>query len=122
MNELHEDEEGRDIRQRWSQSMREMLAWGLKLFETQYQAGLAIVETALRLPKRSRTSELGGPASTSDKFQALESLALARARKGLALPKEIYRVPYRDRIDWSKYPDWARPIDPELFQETGHEG
>ena len=34
----------------------------------------------------------------------------------------IYQMPYRNRIDWSEFPDWARPSDPEMFEGTGHEG
>jgi hypothetical protein len=60
--------------------------------------------------------------TTVDEFQGLEHQASERVRQGLAPPKEIYDVPYRDRIDWSKFPEWARPTDPEVFQNCGHEG
>jgi hypothetical protein len=65
---------------------------------------------------------VGAAAQATDEFKKLEALALERARKGLALPREIYKVPYRDRIDWSRLPEWARPVDPEVFQGCGHEG
>jgi hypothetical protein len=52
----------------------------------------------------------------------LEGLAAERLERGLAPPKEIYDAPYRDLIDWSRFPDWARPSDPELFQGCVHEG
>jgi len=41
---------------------------------------------------------------------------------GLAPPPEIYQVPYRNQIDWSKFPEWARPSDPDLFEGCSHEG
>lgn len=52
----------------------------------------------------------------------LEKRAVERLRQGLAPPREIYQLPYRDRLDWSELPDWARPSDPELFEGCGHEG
>jgi hypothetical protein len=59
---------------------------------------------------------------TADPLPALEALALERVNKGLSLPREIYEVPNRDRVDWYKFPEWARPTDPELFTDSGHEG
>jgi hypothetical protein len=53
---------------------------------------------------------------------ALLKLADRRIRQGLAPPPEIYRIEYRRRIDWLQFPDWARPIDPELFDGCCHEG
>jgi hypothetical protein len=51
----------------------------------------------------------------------LEQVALKRLASGLAPPREIYDVRNRDRIDWSTVPDWAKAVDPELF-EGAHEG
>jgi len=59
---------------------------------------------------------------TPDDCRKLERQAAERARRGLAPPKEIYETPYRQRIDWSAFPDWARPTDPEVFQGCSHEG
>jgi hypothetical protein len=102
-----------------------MLAWEWNLFESQYQVGLRIVEAALHIPGGSETDpdERGGIApQTTDEFPRLESLAFERTRVGRAPPREIYEVPYRDRVDWSRFPEWARPSDPEMFQDSGHEG
>jgi hypothetical protein len=49
-------------------------------------------------------------------------LAEQRMSHGLAPPPEIYRVENRRRIDWLRFPDWARPVDPQVFQGCCHEG
>jgi hypothetical protein len=51
----------------------------------------------------------------------LKTLAMQRMQSGFAPPREIYDAQNRGQIDWSSVPDWARPIDPEMF-EGGHEG
>ncbi len=53
---------------------------------------------------------------------ALVALAAARIRQGLAPPREIYLVQNRSAIDWSQFPAWARPVDPEIFDGCCHEG
>ena len=50
-----------------------------------------------------------------------EERARQRTQQGLAPPREIYDVRNRGRIDWSNVPDWAKAVDPELF-EGAHEG
>ncbi len=113
------------VYQWWSQSLVGMLVWEMQLFETQYQVGLKIVEAAMRMPSRWAVSpgeQVCTCVQTTDDLPTLETLAIERTRKGLAPPREIYEVSHRDRIDWSKFPEWARPIDSELFQESGHEG
>ena len=68
-------------------------------------------------------AEWGEATSQSgDEFRKLERQAAERVRRGLAPPREIYETLYRNRIDWSRFPEWARPSDPELFQGCGHEG
>jgi hypothetical protein len=42
--------------------------------------------------------------------------------KGFAPPREVYLAPYRNQIDWTQFPDWARPSDPDLFEDCSHEG
>jgi hypothetical protein len=54
--------------------------------------------------------------------KTVEEQARQRLSQGLAPPREIYDVRNRDRIDWSQVPDWARPLDPEVFEGCGHEG
>ncbi|HMF18425.1 MAG TPA: hypothetical protein VKE98_14540 [Gemmataceae bacterium] len=62
------------------------------------------------------------PSKGEEKLANLEKLAAERLRKGLPPPREIYELPYRDRINWGAFPGWARPTDPELFEECSHEG
>jgi hypothetical protein len=85
------------------------LVWGQWLL---LDTGLRAAETVLGA---ASAVTRGGP----DK---LIERAKARVSMGLAPPPEIYRTPYRDRIDWGQFPDWARPSDPELFSECPHEG
>jgi hypothetical protein len=33
--------------------------------------------------------------------------------------RRLYQAPYRDRVPWELFPNWARPNDPV---EGGHEG
>jgi hypothetical protein len=92
--------------QSWSGTMTS-LVWGQWLM---LDTGMRAAETVL-----ASTGARGGPDN-------LIEYARERMRKGLAPPPAIYRVPYRDRIDWAQFPDWARPSDPELFGECPHEG
>jgi hypothetical protein len=68
----------------------------------------------------SMSSETGGLKSVRGK--ALMKLAEERISQGLAPPPEIYRIEYRRSIDWSEYPTWARPVDPQIFDGCCHEG
>ncbi len=52
----------------------------------------------------------------------LFELAKERMSRGLAPPPEIYRIKNRSLIDWSIFPSWARPLDPEVFDGCCHEG
>jgi hypothetical protein len=54
--------------------------------------------------------------------ERLIELAETRMHRGLAPPPDIYRIEYRRRIDWLQFPDWARPVDPQLFDGCCHEG
>lgn len=45
-----------------------------------------------------------------------------RLDQGLSPPPEIYQVQYRDKIDWSQLPEWALPLDPDVFEGCSHEG
>jgi hypothetical protein len=102
-----------------------MLACQMNLLETQCQVGFDVVEASLGF--FSGTKGTAEERSNPDRppevdFQKLEALAIENVQKGFAPPKEIYSVPYRNRMDWSRFPPWARPIDPEVFEGSGHEG
>jgi hypothetical protein len=57
-----------------------------------------------------------------NEVRELERLAIVCVEQGVAPPKEIYDAPYRERIDWMRFPIWAQPSDPELFNGSPHEG
>jgi hypothetical protein len=57
-----------------------------------------------------------------DRNDALLRLAEKRVQHGLAPPSEVYRVENRRRIDWQEFPEWARPVDPQIFEGCCHEG
>ena len=54
--------------------------------------------------------------------EELTRVAIARMQQGFTPPAEVYQIQHRSRIDWTKFPDWARPIDPEAFDGCCHEG
>jgi hypothetical protein len=97
--------------------MASLLCRPLELFEAQYRAGLKVLETVLGAP--AAAPQTGG---TAEEVRRLQELSAERVRRGLPPPKEIYQLPYRNRIDWSAMPEWARPTDPELFEGSAHEG
>jgi len=102
-----------------------MLTWQLNLLEAQYRVGFNVVEASLAIlggSKGAAAERLAPAQRPKDDFQKLEALAFERVQMGLAPPKEIYSVPYRNRVDWAKFPSWARPIDPEIFEGAAHEG
>jgi hypothetical protein len=70
------------------------------------------------VPEKTSEAKPGDP----ERMRILERVAADLANKGLIPPKEIYEAPYRNQIDWSIFPAWARPSDPELFEECVHEG
>jgi len=109
----------------WSQTVARMLTWQLNLLETQYRVGFDVVKASLAIlggSKGAAAERLAPAQQPKDDFQKLEARAFERVQKGLAPPKEIYSVPYRNRVDWAKFPSWARPIDPEIFEGAAHEG
>jgi hypothetical protein len=54
--------------------------------------------------------------------EELAEFAAVRMRQGFTPPAEVYQVQYRSCINWSDFPEWARPIDPEAFDGCCHEG
>jgi hypothetical protein len=82
-----------------------------RLCDAQYAAGIDLLDAVA-----------GPPAVRTTSVQDLERRALERVRRGLPPPREVYEVHNRGRIDWSRFPEWARPTDPEAFEGCGHEG
>jgi hypothetical protein len=70
--------------------------------------------------QNAKSSDASGRKAFSGEL--LIKLAEQRMSQGLAPPPEIYRIEYRQLVDWLKFPDWARPIDPQLFEGCCHEG
>jgi hypothetical protein len=131
----HPQTESQTVVPSWSQTLTRILAWQLNLLETHYRVGFNVVEASLDLftgtkqpaappnePEAQAREPYKPEAQARDDVQTLQAKALEQVQKGVAPPKEIYRVPYRNQIDWSKFPAWAQPIDPEIFEGAGHEG
>jgi hypothetical protein len=112
----------------WAEFCEDVLKKQWEAWAVQFETGLKHVEDASRLA--SGTIDLWWkffemlhlsdvPKATA--LETLEQSALEQARRGLPLPRQVYDAQNRSRIDWSRFPCWARPSDPELF-EGGHEG
>jgi hypothetical protein len=95
----------------WSQAVTSLVRNQWLLLDAQYAAGIELLDAAA-----------GSRAAAAPAKQTLEQYALARVQQGLSPPREIYDAHNRGRIDWSRFPAWARPIDPEAFEGTAHEG
>jgi len=95
----------------WSQAMASLVRNQWKLLDAQYAAGIELLDAVT-----------GGAPATRPTLQTLEQYALERTRKGLPPPRQVYEAQNRSRIDWSRFPACARPIDPEVFEGTAHEG
>jgi hypothetical protein len=108
------------VYEHWMQAAKTLLAFQWKLYEVQCQTGMKILQGAF--PSETTTCSPGGELSITDEVARLERLATARVSQGFAPPREIYQIPYRNRIDWGRFPEWVRPSDPELFEGSAHEG
>jgi len=95
----------------WSRTVNDLMWDQWRWFDAQYAAGIQWLDAAT-----------GASPGSSNPLQTLEQKAIERVQKGLAPPREIYEAQYRSQIDWSRFPEWARPIDPEVFEGSGHEG
>jgi hypothetical protein len=95
----------------WSRAVTGLVRNQWEVLDAQYAAGIEMLDAVS-----------GSPAATGLKLQTLEQNALKRTQKGLAPPREVYDVQNRSRIDWSQFPEWARPTDPEAYEGTAHEG
>jgi len=87
-----------------------------RLLDAQYRLGINL------LGALAGAAEGPGPEARPETPSDLERRALERVRKGLSPPREVYEAQNRARIDWTRFPEWARPIDPEVFKDCPHEG
>jgi len=112
----------RAFQQYWSRTVASMV-WGQWLvLDTGLQAAQTVLTSATTVPPDSSAHPRRAAGAAKSGPQGLVDLAVERMGKGLAPPSEVYQTPYRNQIDWSKCPEWARPSDPELFEGSGHEG
>jgi hypothetical protein len=130
---------GAELEQRfettWADFCEDVLRKQWDAWTAQFQAGLDNIEGASQLASETinlwwkwfETLQLSCiPQATAGAgkcaaLTALEQTALEQAREGLPPPRQVYEAQNRNRIDWSRFPCWAQPSDPELF-ESGHEG
>jgi hypothetical protein len=118
-----------ELYQRWSTTLAHVAWVPWRLLVSQCQAGVGAVDALLtgfggkgKAPDDvSRGAEAALPEAPRS-AEGLEQVALDRVGQGLPPPREVYEVRNRDRIDWARFPAWARPSDPELFEGCAHEG
>jgi hypothetical protein len=105
----------------WMRAVAGVVTSQWELLAAQWQAGLKVMAAALGVP--GGVPDAGRPPGAGPRAepQDLERRALERVGQGLPPPPEAYASPARERIDWSRFPIWARPSDPELFVGS-HEG
>jgi hypothetical protein len=84
----------------------------------------AWVEAGFRTADKLLGAATEPPAAAEgpEELEALVCRALDRVGMGEPPPREVYDVKYRDRIDWLRFPLWARPSDPDVYTGCGHEG
>jgi len=100
-----------DVYGMWSAAVGRLLWSQWTMLDAQYAAGIDLLDAVA-----------GRHAGAASSIETLECYALQRVREGLAPPREIYEANNRKRIDWFLFPEWAKPIDPEVFDDCGHEG
>jgi hypothetical protein len=104
----------------WASALTGMLEFQWWLCQIPIKTGMEIMQVFSNAP--DVVAPAAGQSRDAADVRELEKLAIERARRGLAPPRQIYQAPYRDQIDWSQFPEWARALDPEMFEEVGHEG
>jgi hypothetical protein len=116
----------RDTCRWWSEAAMSLALCPWRLLDAQRQAGIKTLEILLGVrpasaPVPEKNEAAPAPPVPEDPAR-LEHVAAERARAGKAPPSEVYQVQHRTRIDWSQFPMWACPSDPEMFEGSAHEG
>jgi hypothetical protein len=109
----------------WLRMVSSVVRGQWQLLDAQFQAGLDFLKKLADDKKVESEAKGATPPNISTppgSLADLETRALERVRKGFPPPPEVYQVQNRSRIDWSRFPEWAWPIDPDLFTGTSHEG
>jgi hypothetical protein len=110
----------------WPWTVLHLALWQWKVVDAQWRAGIVLMKTLTgECAGEDRTTEdktAAVPRQTPAEFEELRERAAERVRQGAAPPREVYEVQNRSRIDWSLFPEWARPSDPELYEGCAHEG
>jgi hypothetical protein len=104
----------------WAKAAATLLWCHWKLLDARYEVAARWFDT-LREPTTS-PDDADARRTESPTSEAIARRAAECMRKGLPPPSEIYEVQNRGRLDWSQFPEWARPSDPELFEGCSHEG
>src|SRR5438132_1333553 len=95
----------------WARAVASLVWNQWRILDAQYAAGIELLDAAA-----------GARAGPAPELQTLEQYALERVGKALAARREGYEAHNRKRIDGSRFPEWARPTDPEVFEGCAHEG
>jgi hypothetical protein len=114
----------RSMCESWLDSLAQAVRYQWLLLDAQYRVGIELAKAMSAATSRAapgREDERPAARGVED-WKEFERRAAERARRGLSPPKEIYQVQNRNRVDWLNFPEWARPIDPEVFAGAGHEG
>jgi hypothetical protein len=112
----------RMFRQYWSHTLKGMMLSQLWILKTGFKAAQTVLRPVSMEPVGAIGPVVGRGTPGASKTQDIIRRATERMSQGLAPPREVYLAPYRNQIDWSRFPDWARPSDPEMFEGSGHEG
>ncbi len=46
----------------------------------------------------------------------------ATGNTGSSVVEQLLQRGYRHSIDWARFPSWAQPVDPQLYEGCCHEG
>jgi hypothetical protein len=114
-----------------SRTIRDVMWNQWKWLSTPYQLGVDMIddflvrasrpEAAVDKPELPAPEPEGPEPEQAGPRETLEQVAMKRLSGGQAPPREIYDVRNRGRINWADVPDWAKAVDPEIF-EGAHEG